>query len=88
MLFWQETPGGITRFGAFHEHIGCTPCDAFYESEVRRGPWVAAPIARAVRSISFARPNCTCQEFDVSTLEVDGMAAAQFRTGPGTRPPA
>ena len=34
-VFLEQTFGGVTRLGAFHEHIGCTPCDAFYESEQR-----------------------------------------------------
>ena len=34
-VFLEQTFGGVTRLGAFHEHIGCTPCDAFYESESR-----------------------------------------------------
>ena len=130
--------GGIARIGAFHEHIGCTPCAAFYESEVylglaedshvgnytflfdhflwlpslflpmdigkagsivanmressaepqvRRGPWVAAPHARAVKSIGFSRNNATCQLYDVDiTMQPPFGPAAQFWTGPGTGP--
>ena len=82
-VFFQETFEGVSRLGAFHEHIGCTPCDAFYESEIRRGPWVAAPQPRNA-TVGFERKNFTCALFDVELLS-DG---AQFRTGPGTGPPS
>ena len=83
-VFLEETRGGISRFGAFHEHIGCTPCDSFYESEVRRGPWIAAPNPRSVKSIGFTAPNCSCKLFDVE-LGLPGPGA-QISTGPGTGP--
>ena len=38
-----EQTGGIVGTSAFNEHIGCTPCDAFDQSEVRGGPWVLDP---------------------------------------------
>jgi hypothetical protein len=86
-MFWERTPGGLSRFGAFHEHIGCTPCHAFFESETRTGPWVGAPpLGRAVRAINFTRPNVTCQEFDVHIEPAGtsgGAPSAQFSTGPG-----
>ena len=91
-MFLQDTYSGIGRFSAFHEHIGCTPCDAFYESEVRRGPWVDAPLPkRVVSNITFGpRPPCACQLFDVDipdpTTLPGGVPQAQFRTGPGTGP--
>ena len=50
-MFYEDTSDGVTRFGAFHEHIGCTPCASFYESEVRRGPFISGPGARVVKSI-------------------------------------
>lgn len=95
-MFWEDTYGGISRLQAFHEHIGCTPCAAFYESEVRTGPWVARPLARGVANVSFTPPNATCQLFQVDIFESQLMTdssvgpggrswAAQFKTGPGTR---
>ena len=58
-VFLEETYEGVSRFGAFHEHIGCVPCAAFYESEVRRGPWVRAP-QPAPRVVCAASCVCWC----------------------------
>lgn len=85
-VFLEDTLAGVSRLGAFHEHIGCTPCDAFYESEIRRGPWIDQPLRRTVKAIGFKRNNCSCQLFDVNMLSIDGVPAAQFRTGPGSGP--
>lgn len=85
-MLLEETFGGVARFGAFHEHIGCTPCAAFYESEVRRGPWISAPVPRVVSSIGFQRKNVTCELYQVDLFNSSGMPAAQFATGPGTGP--
>ena len=83
--FWEGTFGGIARIGSFHEHIGCIPCDAFYESEVRRGPWIHAPVPRAA-NVSYTEsthPVCTLHSVEVMR-RADGTAdAAQIRTGPG-----
>jgi hypothetical protein len=84
-VFLEETHGGIVRFSAFHEHFGCVPCDSFFESEIRRGPWIAAPDKRTVANISFTAPPCECREFEV-TLGLPGPGA-QFSTGPGTLTP-
>ena len=46
--FCARTVSGVTRFGAFHEHIGCVPCSSFFESEVRRGPFAIQPGNRCV----------------------------------------
>ena len=37
--------GGMRQssMSAFYEHIGCTPCDAFYARTSRAGPWVLEP---------------------------------------------
>ena len=90
-MFWERTYSGITRFGAFHEHIGCCPCEAFYESEVRTGPWVTSPMPRPVKSIGFTRKQVQCQRYEVAISPADPKAgrpypSAQFRTGPGTGP--
>ena len=70
VMFLEDAHDGVTRLGAFHEHIGCTKCDAFAESEVRVGPWVGPsdPHPRAVKAVSFRRPNASCQLFDVQVL--------------------
>lgn len=88
-MFFEDGYSGVTRMGGFHEHIGCTQCSAFTESEVRRGPWVSAPVARAVKSISFKRPNCSCQLFDVEPIppaSPTDIPAVRISTGPGTGP--
>ena len=90
-MFWENTFAGIDRFGAFHEHIGCTPCDAFFESEVRRGPWTgpADALPRQVRSIGFKPPTAaSCQLFDVEVANATGgaMPQATIKTGPATGP--
>merc|ERR1711871_1620267 len=72
-MFFEDTFEGISSLGAFHEHIGCTPCDAFYESEVRRGPWVRSPIARNISQIGFTRKSSLCQLFDVDIESVNHM---------------
>ncbi len=84
-VFLEETHGGIVRFSAFHEHIGCTPCDAFFESEVRRGPWINAPSKRTVTSVGFSAPDAECRLFNVSLLP--DKISAQISTGPGTFTP-
>ena len=78
-MFFEDTFEGIGRFGAFHEHIGCTPCAAFYESETRRGPWIADG---RVATIGFTplKPSVECQLYRVSVIGV----AASIATGPGT----
>ena len=83
-MFWEDTFEGLKRFGAFHEHIGCVLCDSFYESEVRTGPFIAAPQARTVSNIHFKNPEAECKLYDV---KVDNdKHSAQFFTGPGTGP--
>jgi hypothetical protein len=85
-MFFEDSYEGVTRLTGFHEHIGCTPCAAFKETEIRRGPWVTAPVARAVKSISFKRPNVSCELFDVEPLPTPqgGIPAVRISTGPGT----
>lgn len=80
IFFEDGDGGGVTRLGAFHEHIGCTPCNAFFESEERTGPWFPDSNKRDV-SINFTRPTAECRLFNV--IIKDGPSAI-FRTGPGS----
>ena len=83
--FWEGTFSGIARIGAFHEHIGCIPCDAFYESEIRRGPWIHAPVSREA-NVSYAEnshPYCTLHSVELLRRPDGTGAGAQIRTGPG-----
>eukprot|EP01063_Lacrimia_lanifica_P039772 TRINITY_DN881_c0_g1_i1.p1 TRINITY_DN881_c0_g1~~TRINITY_DN881_c0_g1_i1.p1 ORF type:complete len:311 (+),score=87.35 TRINITY_DN881_c0_g1_i1:76-1008(+) len=83
-IFFESLDGGLDRFSAFHEHIGCVPCSAFYESEIRRGPWEGGADARAPPAIVFTPPknHPGCTKYDVA---VDNdKHEAQFFSGPGT----
>ena len=92
-VFLEDSHIGVTRFGAFHEHIGCTPCNSFYESEIRVGPYAIKSAdspkwntTRSVQSIHFARKNASCDLYDVKVGAKYGVPSAQFFTGPGTGP--
>ena len=83
--FWEGTFTGITSIGTFHEHIGCIPCDAFYESEIRRGPWIHAPVSREanVSYVNHTGPYCKLHSVEVIQRPDGTGEAAQIRTGPG-----
>ena len=86
-MFFEDLHSGIIRFGAFHEHIGCTPCSAFYESEIRVGPYdvkTATGAQRNVEHIRFQRKNVSCELYNVNISLTKGIPSAQFFTGPGT----
>ena len=87
-IFFEDSYGGVGRFNAFHEHIGCTPCLAFFESEVRIGPYAIEPGHRVVRAIRFNPIDAQCEAYAVRNLTVDGIPAAQISTGPGSGPGA
>lgn len=87
-MFWEGSFEGIDRFGAFHEHVGCTPCNAFFESEIRRGPILNAVSRhpKPVHNISFDRKNVSCELYSVNITRVGSVPQAQFATGPGSHP--
>jgi len=87
-VFFERTHTGVSRVGAFHEHIGCTDCDAFYEAEMRSGIEVLAPTPRTTTKIDFARDaTWDCQLFNVTVNNTAGSTpTAMFQTGPGTGP--
>ena len=81
-----EQFGGIVKTSAFNEHIGCTPCDAFDESEVRGGPWVLEPpgttLVGATSSSPFTREDgFTCHRH---TITSDGFGVVTFASGPSS----
>ena len=87
MLLEDVVDSGVTRYGAFHEHIGCVPCSSFYESEERRGPYAIQPGNRTVRGIGFQRKtDLACQLYDVVVGGGGGgeVPSAVIETGPGT----
>jgi len=79
---------GIKTMSQAHEHIGCVPCDMFYESTVVSGPFVQDPVGvHAIRSAEGGAPPLTahsCELFRMSSL---GGFAVKFETGPGLWPP-
>jgi hypothetical protein len=80
--FWEGTFSGISRIGSFHEHIGCIPCEAFYESTIRRGPWIHAPVSREA-NVSYSdskHPYCKLHSVEVMRRP-DGTGANQNRAG-------
>ena len=75
-----DQTSGITRTSAFNEHIGCTPCDAFDQSEVRGGPWVLDPpgtkLVGATSSYTLTREDgFTCHRHAVTS---DGSGVVTF----------
>ena len=81
-----DQTSGITRTSAFNEHIGCTPCDAFDESEVRRGPWVLEPpgtkLVGATSKYSNTREaGFTCHRHAVTS---DAFGEVTFASGPSS----
>ena len=81
-----EQFGGIVGTSAFNEHIGCTPCDAFDQSEVRGGPWVLEPpgtkLVGATSRYTNTRENgFTCHRHAVTS---DGFGVVTFASGPSS----
>merc|ERR1719191_1921279 len=51
---------GISQMGQSHEHLGCVPCDLFYESVISAGPYILQPPnAHAVKSGDGEPPQLT-----------------------------
>ncbi len=66
-MFLEDTFQELIRFGAFHEHIGCTVCDAFYEVEVRFGPIIHFPgPGHTEKYIGFSRIDVKCELYGVA----------------------
>eukprot|EP01060_Flectonema_neradi_P040869 TRINITY_DN9470_c0_g1_i1.p1 TRINITY_DN9470_c0_g1~~TRINITY_DN9470_c0_g1_i1.p1 ORF type:complete len:291 (+),score=52.78 TRINITY_DN9470_c0_g1_i1:131-1003(+) len=87
-MFWEDTFEGIDRLSSFHEHIGYTPCDSFYEEEMRTGPFITSPSPRSPVDMTFTPPkqpaNASCLLYNVT---IDKLTfTATFATGPGTGP--
>ena len=81
-----EQFGGIVGTSAFNEHIGCTPCDAFDQSEVRGGPWVLEPpgttLVGATSRYTLTREDgFTCHRHAVTS---DGSGVVTFASGPSS----
>ena len=86
VMFYEDTYLGLDRLSAFHEHIGCTDCNAFFESETRTGPWVqTAGGGRRSAYVNFTAPDPLCKLFKVDVAAAHD--AAVISTGPGTYTP-
>jgi hypothetical protein len=86
---------GINRLKQSHQHIGCTPCDLFYESTTVTGPFITEPAGvHSVRSAATEPPVITstsCELFRTSSYNEPGTSNAygttlHFETGPGLWP--
>merc|ERR1712232_927332 len=77
---------GIASFKNFHEHIACTPCDAYYESTTITGPFVLEPPGVMVKTATVEPPEefkrgtttpYTCRKF--RTTHEGGLTTASRR---------
>lgn len=81
-LFFEDSFEGISRIGSFHEHIGCTPCKAFTETESRHGPWIneGTGMRRYPTNITFTPPtNTQCKLYNVQVNIPN--STVKFETG-------
>jgi len=86
VLFEGDTESeGVRVWKNFHEHMGCVPCDAFYERTTVTGPFILE--SQGVHTIGAGHleppASGSCKLYRVislSNLEV------QFETGPGVSP--
>lgn len=77
---------GINLWTNFHEHLGCTPCDAFYESTTVTGPFIREPQGAHKISRVYVEPpksEYTCRLF--RTVGLSNFAVL-IETGPGVAP--
>lgn len=88
ILAGNSEKNGIVKLWQSHEHIGCVPCDLFYESTIVSGPFIQHPVGvHVVRSAKASPPSLTaesCELFRISSL---GGLHVMFETGPGMWPP-
>jgi len=79
---------GIKSMRQSHQHIGCVPCDLFYESTIISGPFIQEPVGvHAVRSADGTPPPLTSESCELFRISSIGGFAVQFETGPGLWPP-
>jgi len=78
----DEPTQGIEVYKSFHEHIGCTACDAFYERTTVTGPFINAPAGVQILSgkTESIPSKYTCTRHREFSL---GGLAISLETGPG-----
>jgi len=77
---------GIDTWKNFHEHIGCTPCDAFYEKTTIHGPFIINPSGLHTITAGYTHglnAKYTCRLHREVAL---GDLGVQMETGPGVTP--
>lgn len=77
---------GIETISHEHEHLGCTPCDAFYEKTSIHGPFVLQPAGK--HNITAGKSDLT-EEAGTCNLHREvslGGYGIQIETGPGVTP--
>jgi hypothetical protein len=76
---------GITHFSATHEHLGCSPCDAYYQAIRATGPFILNPrgaheIARAIEETPMRSDDQICSKRRAIGL---GGYTILYESGPG-----
>jgi hypothetical protein len=86
-MLLESTTGGINRLNNFHEHVGCTPCDAFYENTVISIPEVLAPqnkhVLKGVYSKAPAQASCKLYRTVAIPNPSGPVPLISIETGPG-----
>lgn len=79
---------GIKKLGQSHQHIGCVPCDLFYESTIVSGPFIEEPVGvHAVRSANGMPPPLSSESCELFRISSMAGLSVRFETGPGLWPP-
>jgi len=79
---------GIKEMRQSHQHLGCVPCDLFYESTIVSGPFINDPVGvHVVRSADGEPPLLTSESCELFRISSMGGLAVKFETGPGLWPP-
>lgn len=97
VLASQAAASGITKLSSAHDHIGCVPCDLFYEKTIATGPFVSDGVHivdSAVATVSPSTAVNTCNRH--RTVSMKGLSSAtnrhqgglelNFESGPGVTP--
>jgi hypothetical protein len=82
---WNKS--GITDFFTVHEHLGCAPCDAYYQSVRTTGPFILNPRgAHSLMKATETSPLRT-QDQDCDMKRVFGLGGSTilYESGPGVK---